>query len=122
MTKVVQFPKAKQPVPQSDLSMDHNNADMPRGATVKTLLSWALLLVRLPLFLVLYWLRLPVMLVCNLISGPLLLAWLFAWYAFPEKTVMVWSFATMSFAAFAVMWLYDLVLMLLSPQELIRTL
>lgn len=122
MTNIVKFPKAKQPASSIEVSAERIRAIMPRGATVKVVLSWAWLIVRLPLFLVMYWLRLPVMLVCNFISVPLLFAWLFAWYAFPEKTAMVWGFATMSFTAFAVLWLYDFVLMLLSPQEMFRTL
>lgn len=90
-----------------------------RGAVV---LFWLWKAVRLPLFLVMYWLRLPVVLVCNWVSTPCLLLWLFTWYAFPEKPHMVWGFCFVGFAAFVVAWLYDLVLMALSPEETIRVL
>jgi hypothetical protein len=122
MSNIVKFPKAKQVAPPIQVNTERIKAPMPPGATVTTVLKWMWLIVRVPLFLVLYWLRMPVILVCNFISVPLLFAWLFAWYAFPEKTAMVWGFAALSLAAFVVMWLYDIVLMLLSPQEMIHTL
>jgi hypothetical protein len=53
---------------------------------------------------------------------PLLFLWLFTWYAFPEKPQMVWTFAAASFIAFVVQWVYDFVLMALSPQDMIATL
>lgn len=85
-------------------------------------LSWLWKAVRLPLFLVLYWLRMPVVLVCNWVSTPCLLLWLFALWAFPEKTHMVWAFFWVSFAAFVVAWAYDGVLMALSPEATVRVL
>lgn len=90
--------------------------------TVTSLLLSVLYIIRLPVFLILYWLRLPVVFVCNLVSIPMLCAWLFAWYAFPDKTHMVWGFATVSFTAFVVAWCYDYLLMAISPQELQRLL
>ena len=90
------------------------------GAKNALLFLW--LVMRLPIFLVMYWLRLPVMFVCNLVSVPMLLAWLFSWYAFPDKTNMVWGFATMSFCAFFLGWVYDFVLMAIAPQDMIATL
>ena len=94
----------------------------PAGATpskVGTLL-WSI--VRVPLFLVLYWLRLPVVLVCRLVSVPALLAFLFSLYAFPDKHAMVTGFGVLSFGAFVALWLYDTMLMWLSPQGMMRTL
>ena len=89
---------------------------------MRGMLVFAWMLVRVPLFLVLYWLRLPVMLVCNFVSIPMLFLFLFSWYAFPDKTHMVVAFGVVSFGAFVILWTYDYVLMLLSPQELVRTL
>lgn len=83
-------------------------------------LLWSI--VRVPLFLVLYWLRLPVMLVCRLISVPALLAFLFSLYAFPDRHAMVTGFGVLSFGAFAALWLYDTLLMWLSPQDMMCTL
>ena len=77
---------------------------------------------KIPVFLVMYWLRMPVIFVCNWISTPCLLMWLFTWYAFPDKSHMVWGFCGVGFAAFTVAWLYDLVLMELSPEATVRVL
>jgi len=94
----------------------------PAGATPSKVgaLLWSL--VRVPLFLVLYWLRLPVMLVCRLISVPALLAFLFSLYAFPDKHTMVTGFGVLSFGAFVALWLYDTLLLWLSPHDMMRTL
>lgn len=119
---VVKFPKTKQSLPAFDLTTDKIKAAMPKPSTIKGVFAWLWLAVRLPVFLVMYWLRLPVIFLCNLISVPMLLAWLFAWYAFPEKPQMVWSFATVSFVAFVIAWSYDFVLMAISPQDMINTL
>ena len=95
--------------------------ELPRSALVG-LFAFAWMLVRVPLFLVLYWLRLPVMVICNAVSIPALFAFLFSCYAFPDKTRMIVALAAASLSAFVVLWLYDYVLMLLSPQELSKTL
>jgi hypothetical protein len=102
--------------------IDRMRAALPPLQTPRGILAVAWLIVRVPLFLVLYWLRLPVMLVCNLISIPALAAFFFAWYAFPERTNMVIAFAVVSFGAFAVLWIYDFVLMALSPEDTVRML
>lgn len=104
------YKKAGQKIPDS-------NAVRVMGA-----LGWVLRMVRVPVFLVMYWLRPLVLLVCNLVAVPLLFAWLFAWYAFPDKTAMVWSFATLSFVAVVIGWTYDFILVVLSPQDMMRVL
>lgn len=93
-----------------------------KGGGLAVVLLWLWRVVKVPLFLVMYWLRLPVVTVCNWVATPCLLMWLFTWYAFPEKPHMVWSFCAVSFAAFVFGWLYDLVLMALSPEDTIRVL
>jgi hypothetical protein len=125
MSNVLKFPKPfKGPrvsrVMRKDI--ERIRAQAPARDTMRGVLAFAWMLVRIPLFLVLYWLRLPVMLVCNFVSVPMLLAFLFTWYAFPTKTHMVWSFGIVSFLAFTILWLYDLVLMSLSPQDMVKTL
>lgn len=122
MTNVVKFPKAKRALPALDLDAAKIKAAMPKAATVKNVLAWLFLLVRLPVFLVMYWLRLPVMFVCNLVSIPMLLAWLFSLYAFPDKHAMVWGFGIVSFAAFVIGWAYDFILMAIAPQDMMMTL
>lgn len=124
MSNVVKFPKAKRGLPALDLDAAKIKAKaaMPKAATIKGVLAWLLLLVRVPVFLVMYWLRLPVMFVCNLVSVPMLLAWLFSLYAFPDKHAMVWGFGIVSFAAFVMGWMYDFILMAIAPQDMMMTL
>jgi hypothetical protein len=124
MSNVMKFPKKCKlsPMKVSGSHITRIKAATPRGITAGSILSFVWLLVRLPVFLVLYWLRLPVMLVCNFISIPSLAAFLFSWYAFPDKTPMVVAFGVVSFLAFTLMYIYDLVLMALSPQDIVRTL
>ena len=89
-------------------------ASVAVGFTARTL--------RFVLFLVLYWLRLPVMLVSKVISVPMLFAFFFSMYAFPEHRVMTVTFGVMSFAAFVGLFLYDSLLMWLAPSETVRVL
>jgi len=122
MSNMVKFPKPGTPGHALEVSADTIEEGPSRGATVKAVLGWLLLAVRLPVFLVMYWLRLPVIFVCNLVSAPALLAWLFSLYAFPDKHEMVWGFGVISFTAFVMAWVYDFVLLAISPQEMTRSL
>lgn len=121
MTNVVKFPKpgGKRPEPALKVDAQTLKNSIPK---VKGVLAVLFLVVRLPLFLVMYWLRLPIIFLCNLVSIPMLLAWLFVLYAFPDKTPMVWGFGICSFVAFVLAWVYDFILMALSPQEMMMTL
>jgi len=121
MTNVVKFPKGKGSAPEFNLDAEKIKSAMPKVSTIKGVLFWVWFAVRLPVFLVLYWLRFPVMFLCNIISIPMMLAWLFAWYAFPDKTTMVWGFATVSLLAFVIGWTYDFILMAISPQDMMKT-
>jgi len=123
MSNIIKFPtpKGKQALPTFDIEVEKIKKAMPRASAVKSVFAWLFLLVRLPLFLVMYWLRLPVIFLCNLVSIPMLMAWLFALYAFPEKSAMVWGFGIASFSAFFVSWAYDFILMAISPQDMMKT-
>ena len=123
MSNIVKFPNDKEPG-QQPAEVEPERVRAPPTRHNQPSVVWARLwtIVRVPLFLVLYWLRAPVMLVCNMISFPLLLMWLFSWLVWPERTVMVWGFAAISFGAFVVIWLYDSLLMALSPDDVVRTL
>lgn len=123
MSNVVKFPKTKRPMPIFDINLVNTVKEkIPKNFSVKGALTWLWCAVRLPIFLIMYWLRLPIVFICNLVSIPMLFAWLFAWYAFPDKAAMVWGFGAVSFAAFVVGWIYDFLLMALSPQDIMRTL
>jgi hypothetical protein len=91
----------------------------PKLAAVMSIFVRLLRIVRVPLFLVMYWLRGPIVGLCHLVSGLFLFCWLFSWYAFPEKPEMVWAFCIAGFVTFAVSWLYDFVLMAIAPHDII---
>lgn len=122
MGKLLKFPgQSAKPLPV-DLSGDAIKRALPRAATLRGGALWLLRFVRVPVFLVMYWLRLPVQFIAGIISVPMLLAWLFSLYAFPDKTTMVWGFGFASFAAFVAGWLYDFVLMAIAPQDMVQSL
>lgn len=120
MTNVIKFHKSKSPFNRIDTERIIKSIPKLNGGTVKTLILFVLYVLRLPIFLVLYWLRMPILFICNGLSGLMLIAWLFAWYAFPDKTEMVWGFAAISLVCFVITWLYDFVLMAISPQDMFR--
>ena len=122
MSNVLKFPKAKVPRQALQVIAEQIRATLPKGAAVKTVLGWVWLIVRLPVFLLMYWLRLPIIFVCNLVSFPMLLCWLFSLYAFPDKHEMVWGFGVISFIAFALAWAYDFLLLAIAPQDMVRSL
>ena len=124
MANIIKFPKEKGSAPQQievkparvrEAQAQH---DAPSAAW-----GWLWMIVRVPLFLVLYWLRAPVMFLCEIIWLPSLLIWIFLLFVWPEKNaVVVWGFAVISFSTCVLMWLYDSLLMALSPQDIVRTL
>ena len=122
MNNVVKFPKRKRALPPLDLDAQKIKKAMPRASTVKGIFAVLFLLIRWPVFLLMYWLRLPIVFLCDLISIPMGAAWLFSLYAFPDKSEMIWGFGIASFTAFAVSWLYDSILMAISPQDMMRML
>lgn len=98
-------------------------ASVPRaGSALKKGFAWLWFILRLPVFLVMYWLSTPIILLCDLISTPMLFLWLFSLYAFPEHHTMVRAFGFVSFLAFVIAWTYDFVLMSIAPQNMMRTL
>lgn len=121
MSNVVMFPRFKRP-PFGYKAVDSVDDGSSAKPFFLKLFSGLIFAVRMLLFFLLYWLRPLIVGGCSFASVLLLLAWLFAWYAFPDKTNMVWGFAALSFICFVVTWLYDFVLMALSPQDVVRTL
>lgn len=75
-------------------------------------------IMRIPVYLILFWLRLPVIWVCSSLSFLFLFAWLFSLYAFPDKKEMVWGFGLISLGAFIVSWVYDWMLMIVAPHDI----
>lgn len=116
MTNVVKFPKARLRKPKPDRTTHLPEKERRRACQA----LWAV--VKVPLFLVLHWLRAPLVLVCSVLTLPMFLLAFFAWYAFPQKPQMYGSFALVSFTAFVVMYGYDLLLAWLSRQKMVRIL
>lgn len=124
MSKILKFPERPQEQRRIEFdadSIDRIEAEKQPRSTLVRVLAWLLSVVRLPLFLVLYWLRGPVVFLCNLVSVPAFLAFFFGLYFLPEHRAMVWGVGGMSFAAFAMRWAYDSLLLWLSPDKLIFT-
>lgn len=121
MAEVIKFPKTAKVV-KAPLKIEAGKINKFDRGTIKTIVLWLWCILRLPIYIVLLWLRLPVMFVCNILSVPLLIGWLFSWYAFPDKTNMVWSLGGASFIFFTAMFLYDYLLMLISPFEMLASL
>lgn len=93
------------------------------GGSAGSSWAWAVLTaVRVALFFVLFWMRFVIVPVCHFVSGALFLMLLFALLAWPDKTLMLWSFGIASFAAFVIAWAYDSLLALLSPEDMVRIL
>lgn len=122
MSNVVKFPRTAPTVEVMSADQELPVEARSGWTVVAAVASGIWLLLRVPAFLLLYWLRLPILFVCNLVSLPALLLWLFCWYAFPDKLEMVWGFAVISFVAFALGWLYDWILVAIAPQDLVRML
>ena len=132
MSKVIKFPNRSTDAGEPDepnhrqLGREQSQAryqsESSRNWTFWNVVKVVVMVVRMPVFLVLYFLRTPVMMVCSMLYLPLFLLALFAWYAFPEKPQMWGGFGVISLLSFVLMYVYDLVLSWLSPHELVRTL
>lgn len=122
MSNVVKFPESGRTAPAPDVENVQRGEVEPEASLSKRVLAGFGRGLRVTVFLVMYWMRMPVKFVCGLISVPMLLAFLFSMYAFPDKTNMIWLFGIFSFTAFAVSWAYDFILMALAPQDMMMSL
>lgn len=125
MGNIVKFPKRSEGPQPAELDVDADSlkaAIRPPRPTLPGLLAWLWRLLRLPLFLVLYWLRLPIVGLCNLVSVPALLAFLAGFFFFgsdsPHRHI-VWVFGGVSFTAAALAWFYDSLLLALAPEGVV---
>jgi len=84
------------------------------------------LFIRLPIFFVLFWLRGIVVTISNFIGSITLFACFFCWFAHsyapndPMFGKMIWPCAIASLCFFILGWLYDYVIMWISPQDMSR--
>jgi len=120
MSNVVKFPKGRAHAPASNCKAEGKTPLPGRKRCAACQALWAAF--RVSLFLVLYWLRMPLVLVCSVVTLPMFLLAVFAWYAFPEKPQMFGSFGAVSFTAFVILYGYDLLLAWLLPQKMVRML
>lgn len=125
---VIKFPKApvrdldeldNAPILDGDAEEEGAEARDSKGKRAMYAIGRGL---RFVLFIVMYWLRLPIVGLCSIVSVVMLFATLFAMYAFPDKSNMVWSFGVTSLTTFFIAWCYDFVLMKLSPMPMVDTL
>lgn len=121
-SKVVKFPK--KPVRKIPANEPANDSFPQEPGKSKALagLKGAGRVLQFVIFMAMYWVRWLVVGACSIISVVMLLAWLFALYAFPDKTNMVWAFGSVSLISFVIAWFYDFVLMKLSPTQMVDTL
>lgn len=118
--KILKFPS--RPQKQSFITNgDDVQPGIKKKEAIKRVLIWLWRIARWPLFLVIYWLRMPILMICNLVSVPAMLAFLFGLYALPEYRAMVWGVGGISFFAFTLHFVYDYLLLWLSPDGVIFT-
>ncbi len=116
MNNIVKFPKPKILITFRNKTNKIKEV-RSKSSPIKNIFIFLYFIVQWPIFLLMYWLRLPIIFLCNILSLPMMFTWLFAWYAFPDKTNMIWGFAIVSLLAFSIGWIYDFILMLISPQN-----
>lgn len=118
MGNIVKFPKRPEGPQPAELDADSLKAAIrPPRPTLPGLLAWLWRLLRLPLFLVLYWLRTPIVALLRLVSGPALLCFLGGFFLLDvEHRHIVWVFGAVSFTTAALAWFYDSLLLALAPE------
>jgi hypothetical protein len=73
-------------------------------------------------FVALAWLRIPLSLLCQVITAGCFIALALGFFIAPDKHEMLWLMGGMGFASFAFLWVYDMVLMWLSPVDTVMSL
>jgi hypothetical protein len=100
---------------------EESGATQSFGATAGKLAVGAgfgvLKMVRHIVFVALAWLRIPISLLCQVITAGCFIALALGFFIAPDKHQMLWLMAGMGFASFAFLWVYDMVLMWLSPVD-----
>lgn len=100
MSHIVKFPNSSRSKTHSDSAVEGEPVGPGQGKHWSLrALQMLLMMARVPVFLVLYWLRTRLVLIGSILSFPMFLLCLFAWYAFPEKPQMYGSFGVVSFTA-----------------------
>lgn len=88
----------------------------------KRVASFGFRMLRYMVFYPLMWLRIVVCFVCHLATVGLLIAWLLGLLLIPETSIhrstVLWALGGGSFVAFCIGWLYDGLLLFLSPEPI----
>lgn len=82
-------------------------------------LSLLSVVVRKLIFLVLMWLRTPILYVIHILGLLFTVGFFVALVCFRERHLMLWSLGGLSFIAFSMRWFYDSLLLKLSTEEII---
>lgn len=119
MSNVYKFPDAGREPPKL---IPHNAEEegSQKSNVALGILLGLLMFLRTILYLVMYWLRLPVLFLSNLVCGLGFFGALFGWMV--SKPDMLWLCGILSFTAFVIRWGYDFILAAISPEEVMRTL
>ena len=86
----------------------------------KIIIKFLIILLRLSAFYVLLWIRIPLVLICEGVTSLSAVAFLVMLIVrgWSNAIEVFWPLLAFSFGAFVLRWIYDGILMLLSPEEI----
>lgn len=87
---------------------------------VKIIIKFLIILLRVSAFYVLLWIRIPLVLICEGVTSLSAVAFLVMLIVrgWSNAIEVFWPLLAFSFGAFVLRWIYDGILMLLSPEEI----
>ncbi len=86
----------------------------------KIIIKFLIILLRVSAFYVLLWIRIPLVLICEAVTSLSAVAFLVMLIVrgWSNAIEVFWPLLAFSFGAFVLRWIYDGILMLLSPEEI----
>ena len=86
----------------------------------KIIIKYLIILLRVSAFYVLLWIRIPLVLICEGVTSLSAVAFLVMLIVrgWSNAIEVFWPLLAFSFGAFVLRWIYDGILMLLSPEEI----
>ena len=86
----------------------------------KIIIKFLIILLRVSAFYVLLWIRIPLVLICESVTSLSAVAFLVMLIVrgWSNAIEVFWPLLAFSFGAFVLRWIYDGILMLLSPEEI----
>lgn len=122
MSNIRKFPSGEVGGSRAHSHSDDDGVRPLNRSAVRAGATYFLIGIRLTLFFVLYWLRMPITMVCSALSVLTFLAFLLSIGIFRDKPHIIFTLGAVSLVLFVVGWVYDAVLVALSPTEVVRTL